>query len=135
MTFHVALSLEANENAVSFGRLDQYLYPYYKKDLEEKRITYEKARELICLFILKMEELVLVNNGESFPELFKMFETVSTDQSFTFGGVDKDGNDATNDLTYMLLDTCELRPRSADPSARVHKNSPPNTWKELPRST
>ncbi|MGB4617845.1 MAG: pyruvate formate lyase family protein, partial [Dethiobacteria bacterium] len=125
LTFHVALSLEANENAVSFGRLDQYLYPYYKKDLEEKRITYEKARELICLFILKMEELVLVNNGESFPELFKMFETVSTDQSFTFGGVDKDGNDATNDLTYMLLDTCELRPRSADPSARVHKNSPP----------
>ncbi len=121
---HVALCMEANENAISFGRIDQYLYPYYKKDLEEGRITYEKAKELLCLFILKMEELVLVNNGESFPELFKLFETVSTDQAYTFGGVDREGRDATNDLTYMLVDTCELHPRSADPAARIHAGSP-----------
>ena len=121
---HVALCMEANENAISFGRIDQYLYPYYKKDLEEGRITYEKAKELLCLFILKMEELVLVNNGESFPELFKLFETVSTDQAYTFGGVDREGRDATNDLTYMLVDTCELHPRSADPAARIHEGSP-----------
>ena len=121
---HVALCMEANENAISFGRIDQYLYPYYKKDLEEGRITYEKAKELLCLFILKMDELVLVNNGESFPELFKLFETVSTDQAYTFGGVGRDGQDATNDLTYMLVDTCELHPRSADPAARIHKGSP-----------
>ncbi|NMD43397.1 MAG: radical SAM protein [Firmicutes bacterium] len=121
---HVALCMEANENAISFGRIDQYLYPYYKKDLAEGRITYEKAKELLCLFILKMEELVLVNNGESFPELFKLFETVSTDQAYTFGGVDREGRDATNDLTYMLVDTCELHPRSADPAARIHEGSP-----------
>lgn len=130
---HVALCLEANENAISFGRLDQYLYPYYKKDLEEGRITYEKAKELLCLFILKMEELVLVNNGESFPELFKLFETVSTDQAYTFGGVDREGRDATNDLTYMLLDTCELHPRSADPAARIHKGSPPEYMERIAR--
>ena len=128
---HVALCMEANENAISFGRIDQYLYPYYKKDLEENRITYEEARELLCLFILKMEELVLVNNGESFPELFKLFETVSTDQAYTFGGVDREGRDATNDLTYMLMDTCELHPRSADPAARIHKGSPPRYLERL----
>ena len=128
---HVALCLEANENAISFGRLDQYLYPYYKRDLEEGRITYEQAKELLCLFILKMEELVLVNNGESFPELFKLFETVSTDQAYTFGGVDREGRDATNDLTYMLLDTCELHPRSADPAARIHKGSPPEYMERI----
>ena len=128
---HVALCLEANENAISFGRLDQYLFPYYKKDLEENRITYEEARELLCLFILKMEELVLVNNGESFPELFKLFETVSTDQAYTFGGVDREGRDATNDLTYMLLDTCALHPRSADPAARIHRGSPPEYMERI----
>ena len=128
---HVALCMEANENAISFGRIDQYLYPYYKKDLEEGRITYEQAKELVCLFILKMEELVLVNNGESFPELFKLFETVSTDQAYTFGGVDREGRDATNDLTYMFVDTCELHPRSADPAARIHRDSPPKYVERL----
>ncbi len=128
---HIALCLEANENAISFGRLDQILYPYYKKDIEEKRITYEKAKELLCLFVLKMDELVLVNNGENFPELFKLFETISTDQAITFGGVDKDGRDATNDLTYMLVDACELQPRSADPAARIHKDSPPEYLERL----
>ncbi len=128
---HIALCLEANENAISFGRLDQILYPYYKKDLEAKRITYEKAKELICLFVIKMDELVLINNGDNFPELFKMFETISTDQAITFGGLDQDGKDATNDVTYMLVDTCELHPRAADPAARIHKESPPEYLKRL----
>ena len=122
---HIALCIESYENAISFGRLDQLLYPYYKRDKEAGLITYEKAKELLCLFILKMDEAILVNDGNTFPELFALFETLSTDQAVTFGGVDKDGNDATNDVTYMLLDACELQPLSADLSARVHKNCPP----------
>ncbi|MHA1897453.1 MAG: pyruvate formate lyase family protein, partial [Promethearchaeota archaeon] len=55
---HIALCLEAYENAISFGRLDQILYPYYKKDVEAGRITYDEAKELLSLFILKMEELI-----------------------------------------------------------------------------
>ena len=121
---HIALCIESYENAISFGRLDQILYPYYQRDREAGRITYEKARELLCLFILKMDEAILVNDGNTFPELFALFETLSTDQAVTFGGVDRDGNDATNDLTYMLMDTCELRPLAADLSARVHKDCP-----------
>ncbi len=121
---HIALCLESYENAISFGRIDQILYPYYKEDIQEGRITYEKAKELLSLFILKMDELVLVNNGDNFPELFRLFETISTDQAYTFGGVDKNGADATNDITYMLIDICELQPRSADPAARIHENSP-----------
>jgi len=122
---HIALCIEQYENAISFGRLDQILYPYYKKDLEAGRITYEKAKELVCLFILKMDEVILANDGDTFLELFKLFETVSTDQAVTFGGVDKDGKDATNDVTYMLIDACELQPLCADMAARVHKDSPP----------
>ena len=121
---HIALCIEQFENAISFGRLDQILYPYYKRDLEAGRITYEEAKELICLFILKMDEDIYANDGETFLELFRLFETLSTDQAVTFGGVDKDGNDATNDVTYMLLDSCELQPMAADMAARVHKGSP-----------
>ncbi|HMF30465.1 MAG TPA: pyruvate formate lyase family protein, partial [Candidatus Lokiarchaeia archaeon] len=121
---HVALCQEAYENAISFGRLDQILYPYYQKDVEEGRITYEKAKELICLFILKMDEVLFINDGNSMLSLYKNFETLSVDQTLTFGGVDKDGNDMTNDITYMLIDACELKPRSVDPSARIHKDSP-----------
>lgn len=121
---HVALCLEQFENAISFGRLDQILYPYYKRDKEAGIITYENAKELLCLFILKMDEAIYVNDGETFLELFRLFETLSTDQAVTFGGVDKDGRDATNDVTYMLLDACELQPLAADPAGRIHKNSP-----------
>ena len=121
---HIALCTEQYENAISFGRLDQILYPYYKKDKEAGIITYKKAKELLCLFILKIDEAILVNDGETFMELFNLFETLSTDQAVTFGGVDKDGKDATNDITYMLIDACELQPLAADMGARIHKDSP-----------
>ncbi|MHA1437809.1 MAG: pyruvate formate lyase family protein [Promethearchaeota archaeon] len=120
----IALCIESYENAISFGRLDQILYPYYKKDKEAGIITYDKAKELLCLFVLKMDEVIFVNDGNSFMNLSKLFETLSTDQALTFGGVDKDGNDATNDITYMLLDICELQTLSLDMAARIHKESP-----------
>ena len=121
---HIALCIESYENAISFGRLDQILYPYYKKDLEAGRITYEEAKELLALFILKMDENILINDGDTFLELFNLVETLSTDQAVTFGGVDENGNDVTNDITYMLLDICELQPLAADMAARVHEHSP-----------
>jgi formate C-acetyltransferase len=124
LLLHVALCIESYENAISFGRLDQILYPYYKKDKDAGIITYEKAKELLCLFILKMDEVVFVNDGNTLLRFYKNFESITTDQSVTFGGVDKDGKDATNDITYMLIDACELQPLCVDPSARIHKDSP-----------
>ena len=120
----IAICNEAYENAVSFGRLDQILYPYYKADLEAGRITYEEAKELLALFTLKIDEVILVNDGDSFLNIAKLFETLSVDQALTFGGTDKEGNDATNDLTYMLIDACELQPLAINMCARINKNSP-----------
>ncbi|HPN11737.1 MAG TPA: pyruvate formate lyase family protein, partial [Spirochaetota bacterium] len=125
MTFiHIALCIESYENAVSLGRLDQILYPYYKRDLEAGIITYEKAKELLALFILKMDEAILVNDGDTYLRIGRLFETMSTDQSVTAGGLGRDGKDATNDLTYMLLDICELQPYAVNMTARIHKDSP-----------
>lgn len=128
---HVALCIESYENAVSFGRLDQILYPYYQRDKEAGIITYDEAKELIALFILKMDEAIFVNDGNSFLSVYRLFETLSTDQTVTFGGVGKDGTDATNDITYMLVDACELQPLAVDMTARMHEGSPPRYLERL----
>ncbi len=121
---HVALCLESYENAVSLGRLDQILYPYYKKDRDAGIITYDKAKELIAMFILKMDEAILVNDGDTYLGIGKLFETMSTDQSVTVGGLGRNGKDAVNDVTYMLLDVCELQPYAVNMTARIHQDSP-----------
>ncbi|HPU86993.1 MAG TPA: pyruvate formate lyase family protein [Spirochaetota bacterium] len=121
---HIALCIESYENAVSFGRLDQILHPYYQRDLKAGIITYDRAKELLALFIVKMDEVVLVNDGDTYLGLGRLFETMSTDQTVTAGGMGKDGKDATNDLTYMLLDICELQPYAVNMTARIHRNSP-----------
>ena len=87
-------------------------------------ITHEKAKELLALFILKMDEAILVNDGDTYLRIGRLFETMSTDQTVTAGGLGRDGKDATNDLTYMLLDICELQPYAVNMTARIHENSP-----------
>ncbi len=124
MFLHIALCIESFENAVSHGRLDQILYPYYKRDKAAGLIDYEKAKELLALYILKMDEAILVNDGDTYLGIGKLFETMSTDQSVTAGGLCQNGQDATNDITYMLLDICELQPYAVNMTARIHENSP-----------
>ncbi|TFH38622.1 MAG: hypothetical protein E4G96_10225, partial [Chrysiogenales bacterium] len=120
----IALCIESYENAVSFGRLDQILYPYYKRDKEAGIISYEKAKELMALFILKMDEVILANDGDTYLGIGRLFETMSTDQSLTVGGLARDGKEATNDVTYMLLDVCELQPYAVNMTARIPAKSP-----------
>ncbi len=124
MFLHIALCIESYENAISLGRIDQILYPYYKKDVGAGILTYEKAKELLALYVLKMDEAILVNDGDTYLRIGRLFETMSTDQALTAGGMGKDGKDATNDLTYMLLDICELQPYAVNMTARIHRNSP-----------
>ena len=125
MFLQIAICTESYENAISHGRLDQVLYPYYKKDKEAGIIDYDKAKELLALYILKMDEAILVNDGDTYLRIGRLFETMSTDQAVTAGGLGRDGKDATNDVTYMLLDICELQPYACNMTARIHKGSPP----------
>jgi formate C-acetyltransferase len=125
MFLQIAICTESYENAISHGRLDQILYSYYKRDKEAGIIDYDKAKELLALYILKMDEAILVNDGDTYLRIGRLFETMSTDQAVTAGGLGRDGKDATNDVTYMLLDICELQPYACNMTARVHKDSPP----------
>ena len=85
---HIVNTWEDYINANSLGRLDQILYPYYKADIEKGILTKDEAFEIICLLWLK---------------LYLNYDV----QQSCVGGTDKDGNNAVNDLSYMMLDATE----------------------------
>lgn len=96
----VALMDELWGVGLTFGRIDQFLYPYYKQDLEKGKITQRKATELLTLLLIKM-------NGESVlqDKTVAMFlGGYPIMPGLTIGGIDRDGKDAVNDLSYMFLD-------------------------------
>jgi len=128
----LALNIETYDGqAISMGRMDQYLYPYYKEDLQSSILDREKAIKLIeCLWI-KINELVPL--FDSMVEMY--FGGLLNTQAVTIGGMNKDGEDATNDLTYIIL---EATKRAALPlpnvHIRVHRKSPPKLLKNLAKT-
>lgn len=118
----VAIHAENINMAISPGRLDQVLYPYYKHDIENGTLKVKDAIELLgCLW------LRLTDNTNLVPETAEeLFGGAGTVPAVTVGGVDENGKDAVNDLTYIMLRVTELL-QTRDPSmnARYHyeKNS------------
>lgn len=107
---------------ISNGRMDQYLYPYYKRDIEKGIITEKKAEELLeCMWVGMSEfvDLYLSETGGAFNEGYAHWEAV------TIGGVDREGNDAVNELTYLFLKSKRNFPLNyPDLAARIHTLSP-----------
>ncbi len=117
----VALHQENYEQALCPGRLDQYLLPYYRHDLETGVLTRERAIELLgCLFV-KLSEFVPLFSDYLAP----FFTGFPANPAITFGGLTPDGEDATNELTHAILDTREiLKTRHPNLHARIHEKSP-----------
>jgi pyruvate formate-lyase/glycerol dehydratase family glycyl radical enzyme len=104
---HVFLYLELRPAGVSPGRADQYLYPYYKRDMEEGRLTREEAIEILECLRAKMSTLRHFNK-KSFRE------NTSAEAQFhniTLSGQTADGKDATNELSYLFIEAA-LRTRT-----------------------
>ncbi|MBQ4293360.1 MAG: glycyl radical protein, partial [Lachnospiraceae bacterium] len=108
---------------------DQYLYPYYKKDLEEGRLTPEQADELLsCLWLAmaKFRDVYVSPAGGAFSDGYAHWEAV------TIGGQTKEGFDATNDLTYLFLKNKQRLPLDfPDLAVRVHANTPERLLLEI----
>jgi len=117
---HMTVCLEGLNSAVSFGRVDQYLYPYYKKDLAEGRITREEAFDLLLSFSAKTtEHMFLVSDRTS-----QYHGGFLVAQAATIGGMDKHGKDSVNELTYLFLDVMEHAGlRDPNYMARIHAGS------------
>jgi pyruvate formate-lyase/glycerol dehydratase family glycyl radical enzyme len=100
----IAIHLENPNVALSLGRLDQVLYDLYRDDIMHKRLDVQGALELICSLWLKIGDHV-----PFIPDVAEqLFGGTGSNQAITLGGVDKDGKDAVNDLTYLMLRATEL---------------------------
>ncbi|MBO6230059.1 MAG: glycyl radical protein [Ruminiclostridium sp.] len=107
---------------ISNGRMDQYLYPYYKADKEKGVIDEDKAEELLeCVWVSMAQyiDLYLSKAGGAFNEGYAHWEAV------TIGGQTPDGRDAVNELTYIFLRSKREFPLNyPDLAARIHTRSP-----------
>ncbi|MBE0651907.1 MAG: glycyl radical protein [Bacteroidales bacterium] len=97
------------------GRLDQHLYPFYTREIENGTLTKERAKELLMAFWVKF------NNHPAPPKMGVTLKESSTYTDFSLinvGGVKEDGSDAVNELSYLILDVIEEM-RLLQPSSMV----------------
>ncbi len=119
--YQLFLWIDGNYQPCSFGRFDQYTYPCLKKQLEEGSITLEEAQEIVDCFWLKVGGLF----NARLRYTAQVTGAYSTFQHLTLGGCDKNGNDATNPITYMGLEAAaRLFLHEPPVSLRVGKNTP-----------
>ena len=130
--YQTCLCLDANLHGISYGRVDQYLGDFYDADIKAGRLTPEYGQELLDLFYLKCAEM---NKAWGFgPTLSNPGYT--SGQLMTMGGVGKDGNDASNAVTYMMLQSVGRLVLHDPPQAlRIHKNTPPELWEAAIETT
>ena len=117
---HVARYMEYSTLGIGV-RFDKVFGPYYERDLLSGKITREEGLELLQLLWVKFHELGLVYS----PMLSGIYGGVESLQAITLGGVDKEGKDVTNEMTYMVLETAETM-RTLEPSLalRYHDGTP-----------
>lgn len=94
------LQMESSGHSISPGRFDQYMYPYYKADIDAGKLTMEFAQELMDCIWIKLNDLNKVRDAAS----AEGFAGYSLFQNLICGGQDENGLDATNDLSFMSLE-------------------------------
>lgn len=95
----VLLHLESNASSFSPGRADQYLYPYYRRDLDSGRLDEEGALEIVEALWLKFNQIVYLRNSNS----ARYFAGFPIGFNIACGGLTPEGEDATNELSYLFL--------------------------------
>lgn len=119
-TFVALMQLDAGME-IPLGRADQLLYPYYQRDIDEGLMTREEALELIEEFFIKFAQTpYLVEYAVT-----KVNDGNATRFTITIGGLDRNGKDATNDLSYLFMEAMDkLRLVSPNLAVRLHHESP-----------
>lgn len=116
----VVLHMESNGSSFSPGRLDQILYPYYQKDIDDLTLTKEDALELIECLWLKFNEIVYLRNKNS----AKYFAGFPIGFNVAIGGQDQEGKDYCNDLSHLFLDAQEdIGLPQPNLSVRLHEHT------------
>jgi formate C-acetyltransferase len=123
--YQISIFMEQNAAAYNPGRMDQYMYPFYRADIEEGRLVPEEAQELLDCLWVKFSEQCLFQDEKSaeYASGYPMF------QNLCAGGVDAQGRDAVNDLSYMILQaTMDTRLYQPSLSVRYNMAKNPNAF-------
>jgi formate C-acetyltransferase len=120
---HVGIVTEVNPwDAFSPGRLDQHLYPFYKKEISDNTLTKKKAKELLELFWLKF------NNQPAPPKVGVTAVESNTYNDFSkinIGGLTTDGKDAVNDISYLILEVLnDMRTLQPNTASMISEKTP-----------
>ncbi|MCQ4923402.1 formate C-acetyltransferase/glycerol dehydratase family glycyl radical enzyme [Tissierella carlieri] len=113
--------ISENPLALNVGRFDQFMYPYYKSDIEKGIMTKDQIQELIEAYWIKLSEWVWTISANT-AEFFAGYNQF---QNLTIGGKTRDGKDAANDLSYMSLKATErIKTHQPGLSVRIHQDCP-----------
>lgn len=113
-----ALQVESNGHSLSLGRLDQYLGPFYDRDLASGAIDRESAKELLACAWIKLTSIKKVRSSSH----TRSSAGGPLYQNVTIGGVDRDGKDATNALSHLILESVgDMRLTQPNLSVRYHR--------------
>jgi len=114
----IAIQIEANGLSISLGRPDQFFYPYYRQDMDTGELDRERLFELIETFYLKLNETDKIYSNEA----TRFLQGPGHGQTFTLGGVTRNGQDAVNELSHIFLEADrDIRLVQPDIAIRVHQ--------------
>jgi formate C-acetyltransferase len=122
-TVKTAVELAIPFNVHAPGRLDQLFFPYYMQDKKDGKITDDEVRELLEELFLKIMSHNMRPYSNASSDFSQRFEG---SEPITLGGLTEKGEDATNDLTYLMLDAADRSKASLNFVVRIHKNTPEN---------
>lgn len=118
---HSLFTLEENQTGISLGRVDQYLWPLLERDLNDGVLTHAQAEELLCCWLIKMAETLWICS-ESTAMYFAGYQPFI---NLVVGGQKREGGDATNPLTLMIMDcSAQLKIYQPGLAVRIHNQSP-----------
>jgi pyruvate formate-lyase/glycerol dehydratase family glycyl radical enzyme len=126
----VILHMESNASSFSPGRMDQYLYTFYRKEIDAGSTDSIEAIELLDALFIKFNQIVYMRNAHS----AKYFAGFPIGFNITIGGQTKNGDDATNELSFLILKTQDhVRLPQPNLTARLSNNSPDEFVSECSR--
>ncbi len=124
---HLTIQLETNGHSIGLGRFDQYMFPFYQKDLDNGEMTKTECVELIQCLWMKITEIIKVRdsfNAQAFAG-YPMWQNVA------IGGQTGDGMDATNELSYLVLEATDgVQTTQPSVSFRYHDKIAPDFFEK-----
>ncbi|MBE9537627.1 MAG: hypothetical protein IMF06_01020 [Proteobacteria bacterium] len=126
--FQMIVQMESLDQGISLGRMDQYLFPLYLKEKENASFDADQVRDLIAAFCLKLSGVIPLFSGRA----TKLFSGLPSGQALTIGGINSQGEDASNELTDIFLDVMDcFKTRQPNWHARISQNSKPAYLKRV----